>query len=120
MSRNPAFSQAVTVTDAKTLVFIGEQNGVDASGSLAGDTLEAQTEQAYRNVLEVLKAVGATQEHVVKLTILVARGRDIRSGFGAAMSVWGSHPTAITVNMVDGFAFPGALVGIEAVCALGE
>ena len=32
MLKNPAFSQAVVVEDAKKIVYIGEQNGVDASG----------------------------------------------------------------------------------------
>ena len=74
MLKNPAFSQAVMVEDAKKIVYIGEQNGVDASGVVVGDDLESQIEQAYRNVLEVLRSVGATQENVVKQTILVAKG----------------------------------------------
>ena len=46
MSKDPAVSQAVIVADAKKLVFIGEQNGVDAHGVVVGDDLESQTEQA--------------------------------------------------------------------------
>ena len=87
---------------------------------LVGDDLESQTEQALKNVLEVLRSVGATQENVVKQTILVAKGQDIRSGYAAAQRVWGAHPVALTVHIVDGFGIPGALVGIEAVCVLGE
>jgi 2-iminobutanoate/2-iminopropanoate deaminase len=120
MLKNPAFSQAVMVEDAKKIVYIGEQNGVDASGVVVGDDLESQTEQALKNVLEVLRSVEATQENVVKQTILVAKGQDIRAGYAAAQRVWGAHPIAITVHIVDGFGIPGALVGIEAVCALGE
>jgi 2-iminobutanoate/2-iminopropanoate deaminase len=78
------------VEDAKKIVYIGEQNGVDASGVVVGDDLESQTEQAYRNVLEVLRSVGATQENVVQQTILVAKGQDIRAGYAAAQRVWGS------------------------------
>ena len=120
MLKNPAFSQAVIVEDAEKIVYIGEQNGVDASGVVVGDDLESQTEQALKNVLEVLRSVGATQENVVKQTILVAKGQDIRAGYAAAQRVWGAHPLAITVHIVDGFGIPGALVGIEAVCVLGE
>jgi enamine deaminase RidA (YjgF/YER057c/UK114 family) len=120
MNKNPAFSQAVVVTDAKKMVYIGEQNGVDAKGVVVGDDLASQIEQAYKNVLEVMKTAGATQKDVVKQTILVAKGQDIREGYAAAQKVWGPHPTAITVHIVDGFGIPGALVGIEAVCALGE
>ena len=120
MLKNPAFSQAVMVEDAKKIVYIGEQNGVDASGVVVGDDLESQTEQAYKNVLEVLRSVGATQENVVKQTILVAKGHDIQAGYAAAQRVWGAHPIALTAHIVEGFGVPGALVGIEAVCALGE
>jgi 2-iminobutanoate/2-iminopropanoate deaminase len=120
MLKNPAFSQAVIVEDAKKIVYIGEQNGVDASGVVVGGDLESQTEQALKNVLEVLRSVRATQENVVKQTILVAKGQDIRAGYAAAQRVWGAHPLALTVHIVDGFGIPGALVGIEAVCALGE
>jgi enamine deaminase RidA (YjgF/YER057c/UK114 family) len=120
MLKNPAFSQAVMVEDAKKIVYIGEQNGVDASGVVVGADLESQTEQALKNILEVLRSVGATQENVVKQTILVAKGQDIRAGYAAAQKAWGAHPIAITVHIVDGFGIPGALVGIEAVCVLGE
>jgi enamine deaminase RidA (YjgF/YER057c/UK114 family) len=48
MLKNPAFSQAVMVEDAKKFVYIGEQNGVDASGVVVGDDLKSQTEHALR------------------------------------------------------------------------
>jgi hypothetical protein len=41
--------------DARKIVHIGKQNGVDASGAVVGDDLESQTGQASRNVLEVLQ-----------------------------------------------------------------
>ena len=34
------------------IVYVGEQNGVDADGTLAGDDLGSQTQLALRNVLE--------------------------------------------------------------------
>jgi 2-iminobutanoate/2-iminopropanoate deaminase len=83
MLKNPAFSQAAMVEDAKRIVYIGEQNGVDTSGVVVGDDLESQIEQAYRNVLEVPRSVGATQENVVKQTIPVAKGQDIRGSVRA-------------------------------------
>jgi enamine deaminase RidA (YjgF/YER057c/UK114 family) len=120
MLKNSAFSQAVMVGDAKKIVYIGEQNGVDASGVVVGDDLESQTEQAYKNVLEVLSSVGATQENVVKQTILVAKGQDIRAGYAAAQRVWGAHPTSHNCPYCRRLWHPGALVGLEAVCAPGE
>jgi enamine deaminase RidA (YjgF/YER057c/UK114 family) len=115
--RSPAFSQAVKVTGAGSLVFVGGQNGVSADGVMA-DGLGAQTEQALRNVLAALAAAGAVQQDVVKLTINLVQGGDIREGFAASQRVWGPHATAITVLVVAGLANPQALVEVEAIAAL--
>src|SRR4051812_6933098 len=91
--KNPAFSQAVLAEGGKTL-YIGGQNGVLSDGKMAGDTLAAQVEQALRNILAILKTVGASQENVVKQTIYIVKGQDIREGYGASQKVWGNYPTA--------------------------
>lgn len=115
--KSPVFSQAVLAEGGKTL-YIGGQNGILPDGTMAGDTLSAQTEQALKNILEILKTVGATQENVVKLTIYTAKGQDIREGYAASQKVWGNNPTAITGFFVESLAVPGALVEIEAVAVL--
>lgn len=115
--KSPVFSQAVLVEGGKTL-YIGGQNGILPDGTMAGDTLGAQTEQALKNILEILKTVGATQENVVKLTIYTAKGQDIREGYAASQKVWGNFPTAITGMFVESLAVPGALVEIEAIALI--
>jgi enamine deaminase RidA (YjgF/YER057c/UK114 family) len=52
------------------------------------DGLEAQTEQAMRNVLAVLAEAGTGPEHVAKLTIYLATGVDPGSAYAATRSVW--------------------------------
>ncbi len=115
---NPAFSQAVSVEGAGRLVFVGGQNGVRADGRLAGEDLGSQTEQALENVLEALKAAGASQKDVVRLGIYIVEGQDPGMGFAASQKVWGMHPTAITVLTVSGLGPPGAVVEIEAIAAV--
>ncbi len=117
MHKNPAFSQAVVAEGGKT-IYIGGQNGILPDGSLAGSTLAAQTEQAYKNILEILKAAGAAQQNVVKQTIYVVKGQDIREGFAATQKAWGNFPTAISFIFVEGLGVPGALVEIEAVAVV--
>jgi 2-iminobutanoate/2-iminopropanoate deaminase len=119
LHKNPAFSQGVLAEGGKTL-YIGGQNGILPDGSLADKDFAAQTEQAYRNLLEVLRSVGASQENVVKQTIFVAKGQSIQAGFAAAQKVWGPYPTAITVVTVEGLGAPGAgiLVEIDAIAVL--
>jgi enamine deaminase RidA (YjgF/YER057c/UK114 family) len=120
LHRNAAFTQVVTVRGANALAFIGGQNGVDAAGSIVGDTLAAQTEQALRNVLTALAAVNASQAHVVRMAIYLVPGYDAREAFAVAQRVWGAHPTAISVLSVAGLANPRFLVEIEATAAIGN
>lgn len=112
LHKNPAFSQGVLVEGGKTL-YIGGQNGFLADGSLAGTDLASQTGQAYRNLIEVLKSVGASQENVVKQTVYIVKGQSIQDGFVAAQKVWGNFPTAISVLIVEGLGMPGAGVLME-------
>jgi 2-iminobutanoate/2-iminopropanoate deaminase len=117
LHKNPAFSQAVVAEGGKTM-YIGGQNGVLPDGKMAGNTLAAQTEQALKNMLEILKSVGAAQKNVVKQTIFVAKGQDIKEGFAATQKVWGNFPTAITFVFVEALGVPGALVEIDAIAVV--
>jgi 2-iminobutanoate/2-iminopropanoate deaminase len=107
---NPAFSQGIAATGSRT-IYVGGQNG-------DGEGVTAQTEQALRNVLAVLKEGGATQTDVVKLTIHLVDGIDPREAFGPVPKVWGPHPTTVTVLRVAGLARPDALVEIDAIAVL--
>ena len=115
--KSPVFSQAVMAEGGKTL-FIGGQNGIKPDGTMAGDTLATQTEQALKNILEILRTVGASQENVVKQTIYMVKGQDFQEGYAAAQEVWGNFPTAISGVFVESLGVPGALVEIEAVAVV--
>ena len=115
--KSPTFSQAVVAEGGKT-IYIGGQNGILPDGTMVGDTLAAQTEQAYKNILEILKTVGASQENVVKQTIFVVKGQDIREGYAATQKVWGDFPAAISFAFVESLGVPGGLVEIEAVAVV--
>ncbi len=112
--RSPAFAQGM-IAPAGPLLFVGGQNGTDASGQLL-DGLRAQTEQALRNVLAVLSAAGTGPEHVVKLNINIAPGVDPDEAYAASAAVW-SERTAVTVLAVAP-GRPGALVEIDAIAAI--
>jgi len=115
--RSPAFAQGMIAPAGPTL-YVGGQNGTDSSGALL-EGLEAQTEQAMRNVLAVLAEAGTGPEHVAKLTIYLAVGVDPGAAFAATRSVWGEHRTAVSVLAVTP-ARPGALVEVEAVASLPD
>jgi 2-iminobutanoate/2-iminopropanoate deaminase len=118
MFSSPAFSQGTIVPAGARMVYVGGQNGVGPDGKVVGDTIQAQTEQALRNVLTVLAEAGASQKDVAKLNIHVASGQDINAGYAASAAVWGPHPTAITVLVVPGFAESEKLVEIDAIAAV--
>jgi 2-iminobutanoate/2-iminopropanoate deaminase len=119
LHKNPAFSQGVLAEGGKTL-YIGGQNGFLPDGTLAGRDLASQTEQVYKNILEVLKSVGGSQKNVVKMSIYVVKGQNIQDGFAAAQKVWGNFPTAITVVTVEslGAAGAGVLVEVDAIAVV--
>jgi len=114
---SPAFAQGMLAQTGPTL-YVGGQNGTDAEGTML-DGLQAQTEQALRNVLAVLAEAGTGPEYVVKLTIYLAVGIDPGEAYAATGAVWGAHRTAVTVLAVTP-ARPGALVEIEAVAVLPD
>jgi len=113
---NPAFAQGMVLPAALTL-YVGGQNGVDADGTLL-DGLQAQTEQALRNVLAVLEAAGSDAEHTAKLTIYLDPSVDPDPAYAASRAVWTAR-TAVTVLAIAP-ARQGALVEIEAVATVPE
>lgn len=116
LHNSPYFSQG-TLIEGGRILFVGGQNGTDANGDITGDIAE-QSAQAMRNVLAVLKSVGATQENVAKLTVYLVGDADVNAGYAATVEVWGSQPTAITGVRVTGLARPEALVEVEAIAVL--
>jgi enamine deaminase RidA (YjgF/YER057c/UK114 family) len=122
MHQNPAFSQAVVVEGAARTIYVGGQNAVAADGSIVGKgDLAAQTEQVYANLETVLRAAGATIHDVVKWTLYVVQGQDIRPGFAVSQRVWGQNqsPPAITMAFVAELAHPDFLVEMEAIAVTG-
>jgi enamine deaminase RidA (YjgF/YER057c/UK114 family) len=115
---NPAFSQGVLVRGVHELLYVGGQNGADASGAIVEGGVGPQTEQAIRNVLVVLAEAGADQSNVLRLAVYLVDGESVNEAFAASGAIWGRHATAVTVLKVAGLARPDALVEIEAVAAV--
>ena len=82
------------IVPALPTLYFGGQNGTDSTGPLL-DGLQAQTEQAMRNVLAVLTEAGTDAEHVAELTIYLAAGIDAGAACAATRSVWCAHRTAV-------------------------
>jgi len=119
MHRSPAFSQAVVVEQPAKTIYIGGQNGVDATGKVVGDTLREQAGQAFRNLATILQSEGASLSDIVHWSIAVVQGQPVDDGVAAFREVWNpaDPPPAITVHVVAGLA-PGILVEIDAVAVV--
>lgn len=123
LHQNPAFTQVVSVSGTVKTVYVGGQDALNANGEVVGKgDLAAQTEQIFHNLELALRGAGARLEHVVKWTIYVVQGQDIRSGFGVFQQVWGERPNppALTVLVVAGLANPEFLAELEAVAIVPE
>ena len=108
------YSHAVAAGD---LLFTSGQLGMDpATGKLAGDTIEAQTEQALKNLESVLAANGMTFANVVKTTIFLADLGDFATVNGIYATSVPSDPPARSCFQVS--ALPaGARIEIEAIAS---
>ncbi len=123
LSKNPAFSQVVTVQGQGKTIYVGGQDAVNAKREIVGKgDLGAQTEQVMKNIQIALSASGATFENVVKLSIYIVQGQDIRRGFEASQKFLGGlkNPPAITGIFVAALAHPDYLVEVEAIAFLPE
>ena len=101
------------------LVFVSGQAGRDpATGRLAGDTIEAQTEQVLKNIATILEAAGATLQHVVRCGVFIVDMKAFPRMNEVYARAFGSHRPARTTVEVSGLPGPGLLVEIDAVAVI--
>jgi enamine deaminase RidA (YjgF/YER057c/UK114 family) len=108
LTRSAAFTQAVLVEGPARTVYVGGQNGVDAQGTVL-DGIAAQTAQALANVDTAARATGGTLHDVVKWTIYVVQGHDLREAFGAFQQAWGPNPDPPAIGVVVVRASPSLI-----------
>ena len=119
--RNPAFSQVVVASGART-IYIAGQVSIDEHGVLVGaGDLAAQTAQVMRNVGLALAAAGAGYGDIVKITTFVVNYRpEHRAVIGKARAPFFAQgtPPASTLVGVSALAMPEWLVEIEAIAVI--
>jgi 2-iminobutanoate/2-iminopropanoate deaminase len=107
------YSQAISTED---YVFCAGQIGRDLSGNMP-DGVEAQTEQALKNLQAVLDAAGCTFADVVKTTCFLADIGDFAAFNGVYARFMSDPPPARSTFQVGALPM-GARVEIEAVAVL--
>src|SRR5260221_10586866 len=114
---SPLYSQGVK---AGPHLLVSGMVGLDPeTGSLAGDTIQAQTRQALANCEAILQAGGATLDDVIEVGGLLVRPGDF-AGLNEEYARWFSvsPPTRYVAKL--GVELPGILLSIRMAPVTGE
>jgi enamine deaminase RidA (YjgF/YER057c/UK114 family) len=117
---SPAFSHVAIVPAGATTVFLGGQNGVDATGAVVSDDIAEQAVRAIDNAAVALSAAGASLADVVQWSVLVAADADLDAAYRAIaprLARDGAPPLVIAAR-VTALAVPGALIEASAIAAV--
>ena len=117
---SPAFSHVAIVPAGATTIYVGGQNGVDASGAVVSTRIAEQSSQAVDNVAIALEAAGASLTDVVQWTVLIVADADLGAAYGAiAPRLAGpGDPPLVTAARVAGLGVPGALIEVSVIAAV--
>lgn len=117
---SPAFSHVAIVPAGATTIYVGGQNGVDATGAIVSDDVAEQSVRAIENAGTALRAAGATLADVVHWSVLIAADADINAAYGAVAPLLGGNgaPPLVSAARVAGLGVPGALVEVSAIAAI--
>jgi len=118
--QSPAFSHVAVVPAGATTIYVGGQNGVDATGAVVSDDVAEQSVRAVENVVVALEAAGASLADVVQWTVLISADADLGAAYGAiAPRLAGpGAPPLVTAALVAGLGVPGALIEVSVVAAV--
>jgi len=109
------------VVRAGNILFLRGQVGTDFDGKLIGPgNPEAQTEQAMKNVKQLLEEAGSCLEHICKITIYLTDSA-IRETVYRTVGKWlkGVFPVSTGV-VVAGLAKPDWLLEIDVIAVIPE
>ena len=99
------------------LVFVSGTVGWRSDGSVAADIKE-QCHQMYKNVQQVLHAVGSSLDHVVTTTTYLVKASDYRALNEVRAQYFVTQPPASAVVVVKELVRPDLLVEVEAVAEI--
>ena len=117
---SPAFSHVAIVPAGAVTIYVGGQNGVDATGSVVSSDIAEQARRTIDNVALALEAAGASLADVVQWTVFIAADADLRAAYGAiAPRLTGvGAPPLVTAARVAGLGVPGSLIEVSAIAAV--
>jgi len=117
---SPAFSHVAVVPPGASTIYVGGQNGVDATGTVVSGDVAEQAVRAVENASTALEAAGASLADVVQWSVLLAADADLRAAYGAIAPrlARAGAPPLVTAARVAGLGVPGALIEVSAIAAV--
>lgn len=94
------YSLGLEVAQHRRLLFVSGQVPERSDGSLP-EGFEAQCEQAWRNVVEVLTAAGLGVAHLVKVTTFLTDRSQVVTNRTIRRRMLGEHQCALTVMIAE-------------------
>ena len=123
MAATRGYSHVVETRGPSRTIYLAGQLGMTPDGKFAGGAgdFRAQATQAFENVKFALAAVGATFEHVVKVTAYFTDMAHLQTYFEVRdRYVNTKAPPASTAVQISKLARDGALFEIEAIAVVPE
>ena len=107
------YSDAIEAASPGRMLFLSGTPGITPEGDLP-ETFEGQAEQAWQNVMALLKKAGMGPEHLVKISQYLVNAEHIPL-YPPIRSKWlGDHRPASMLVVVPGLVWPNVLIEIEA------
>jgi enamine deaminase RidA (YjgF/YER057c/UK114 family) len=121
LARPSGFSHAVRAGGGR-LVFLAGQTALDAGGSIVGDGVVAQFEQALGNLLTALRAAGGEPADLASLTVYLVDMDGYRTRSREIGEIWrrlvGRDYPAMAAIGVSRLWDPAALVELQGIAVV--
>ncbi|MBM3567622.1 MAG: RidA family protein [Alphaproteobacteria bacterium] len=112
------FAHAIEVPPHARWLYVSGQVGVGLDGKMR-DGIEAQCEQAWRNLFAIVEAAGMNKSDLVRVNSYLVDARDVAVFRTVRDRLLAPTRAASTLVVVRALASPQWLVEIEAVAAKG-
>ena len=100
------------------LVFVSGQSGREPGTGNLAPTVEAQTEQVFKNISALLEAAGSSLEHVIRCGVFLVDMGEFQKMNAVYERMFQGHRPARTTVEVSGLPGPGLRVEIDAIAVI--
>jgi 2-iminobutanoate/2-iminopropanoate deaminase len=102
------------------LVFVSGQSGREPGTGNLAPTVEAQTEQVFKNISAILEAAGSGLEHVIRCGVFLVDMGEFQKMNAVYERMFQGHRPARTTVEVSGLPGPGLRVEIDAIAVVPD